>query len=124
MGHRHQCSGPATGWFANSFRSEGIGQLALLVFLESFLACCQLLDLPIPILPDDTPWIRIATDNQGLLIRIAAELATTTAFAGAGLSPEYDVVHEIIEITRRLPTHPSNGNTSKATKTQSANGTN
>jgi hypothetical protein len=30
-----ECSGRATGWFANSFRSEGIGQLALLAFLEA-----------------------------------------------------------------------------------------
>jgi hypothetical protein len=30
-----ECSGIASGWFANSFRSEGIGQLALLVFLEA-----------------------------------------------------------------------------------------
>ena len=56
-----------------------------------------------PDLPDDAPWIRIAADNQGLLMQIAAELATTTVFAGAGLSPEHNVAHEIIEINRRLP---------------------
>jgi hypothetical protein len=36
-------------------------------------------------------------------LRIKAGLATTTVFADAGLSPEYDIVNEIIEITRRLP---------------------
>ena len=74
-----ECSGTATGWFANSFRSEGIGQLALIVFLEAFLAYYQLLNINPPVQNNDVPWIRIATDNNGL--------ATTTAFAGAGLSP-------------------------------------
>ena len=38
---------------------------------------------------------------MSILPRIKARLATNTAFAGAGLSPEYDVVNEILEITAR-----------------------
>jgi hypothetical protein len=98
-----ECSGRATGWFANSFRSEGIGQLALLVFLEAFATYFQLLDVPLHHCSSSDPWIRIATDNQGLIQRITPELAAPTVFAGAGLTAEYDVVHEIVEITRRLP---------------------
>ena len=74
------------------------------MFLDTFLTYYQLLAIPLPpTVTPETPWIRIATDNQGLILRIKAGLATTTAFAGAALSPEYDVVHEIIAITRRLP---------------------
>jgi hypothetical protein len=98
-----ECSGRATGWFANSFRSEGIGQLALLAFLEAFANYFQLLDLPLNHCSSSDPWIRIATDNQGLIQRITAELDTPTVFAGAGLNAECDVVHKILEITRRLP---------------------
>ena len=50
-------SGIANGWFANSFRLEGIGQLALLVFIEAFLAYYQLLDLHPPVQTNDAPWI-------------------------------------------------------------------
>ena len=96
--------GTATGWFANSFRSRAIGQLPLPVFLEAFLAYYQLLDINPPPWLNNEPWIRIPTENQGLILRIKAGLATTTAFASAGLiSPEYDVVNEILEITPRLP---------------------
>jgi hypothetical protein len=49
------------------------------------------------------PWNRIATDNQGLIARIKDGLTSKTVFAGAALSAEYEVVHEIIEITNRLP---------------------
>jgi hypothetical protein len=99
-----ECSGIASGWFANSFRSEGIGQLALLVFLEAYTTYHQLQDLPRPhyhAVAD--PWNRIATDNQGLIARIKDGLTAKTVFAGAALSAEYDVVHEILEITNRLP---------------------
>jgi hypothetical protein len=100
-----ECIGTATGWYANSFRSESVGQLALLVFLEAFFGYYQLHDIVIviPTFPDSAPWLRIATDNQGLINRIKSGPPTKTAFAGAGLSPEYDVVHEILEISRRLP---------------------
>jgi hypothetical protein len=98
-----ECSGSVTGWFANSFRSNGIGQLALLVFLETFFEYCQLHDLPIPPQAPLDPWLRIATDNQGLINRIRSGLAATVAFAGAALTSEYNFVHEIIAITRRLP---------------------
>jgi hypothetical protein len=43
-----ECVGTATGWFANSFRSEGIGQLAYLVFLETFVEYYELKDIPPP----------------------------------------------------------------------------
>jgi hypothetical protein len=32
-----ECIGVASGWFANSFRSEGIGQLSLLISLETYM---------------------------------------------------------------------------------------
>jgi hypothetical protein len=74
-----------------------VGKLSLLVFLEVYIACYGLHDVSTPIsLPDTKPWLRIATDNDGLISRI------TTAFAGAALCSEYDVVHEIVEIERRL----------------------
>jgi hypothetical protein len=73
-----ECHGiAAPGWFTNSFRSEGIGQLATLVFFEAYLDFHQLHDTQIPIFPADTdPWIRMATDNQGLISRIMTGLAT------------------------------------------------
>lgn len=40
-----ECSGIATGWFANSFCSEGIGQLSLLFFLEAYIIYHGLKDL-------------------------------------------------------------------------------
>jgi hypothetical protein len=95
--------GTATGWYANSLRSEGIGQLALLVFLETYTTYYQLQNIPPPQSSPSEPWIRIATDNQGLITRIKEALASPTKFAGAGLASEYDVVNEIVEITRRLP---------------------
>ena len=44
-----ECSGTATGWFVYSFRSEGIGRLALLVFLEAFPTYYQLLKINPPV---------------------------------------------------------------------------
>jgi hypothetical protein len=82
-----QCIGTANGWYANSFRSESVGQLALLVFLETFVDYYQLHDIVTPSLPDSAPWIRIATDSQGLIDQIQSSLATKTTFAGAGLRP-------------------------------------
>jgi hypothetical protein len=99
-----ECHGIAPGWFTNSFRSEGIGQLAILVFFEAYLDFYQLHNTQIPIFPADTdPWIRMATDNQGLISRIKTGLATQTVFAGAAPIHEYDGIHEILAITRRLP---------------------
>jgi hypothetical protein len=95
-----ECSGSATGWFANSFRSKGIGQLALLVFLETFFECYQLHDIPVPLPTPSDPWIRIATDNKGLIDRITSGLAAKVAFAGAALNSECDVVNEIVETAR------------------------
>jgi hypothetical protein len=97
------CSGITTGWFTNSFRSEGIGQLTLLVFLDAYITYYQLEDLSAPLEPKDSiPWHRIATDNKGLISRITTGLTSKTVFSSAGLRPEYDVVNEILEITRRL----------------------
>ena len=79
-------------------------QLSLLVFAEAYITYHGLQDIPTPIFPfKSTPWLRIATDNEGLTKRILSGLATTTAFAGAALLSEYDVVNEIIEIERQLP---------------------
>ena len=119
-----ECCGIATGWFANSFRSEGVGQLSLLVFTEAYVTYHGLMDLATPIFPpQSTPWLRIATDNEGLIKRILAGLATTTAFAGAALCSEYDVVNEIIEIERRDFLSDSNGNMSGAIRTTRRSGT-
>jgi hypothetical protein len=62
-----ECIGISTGWNANSFRSEGVGQLALVMFLELYAEYHNLNDIPISL---TEPWIRIATDNQGLITRI------------------------------------------------------
>ena len=78
--------------------------MSFMVFAEAYIAYHGLQDLATPIFPPkSTPWLRIATDNEGLIKRILSCLATTTAFAGAALCSEYDVVNEIIEIERRLP---------------------
>jgi hypothetical protein len=101
--HLWECSGSTTGWFADSFRSKGIGQLTLLVFLEAFFECRQLHDIPVPPpLPLD-PWTHIATNNEGSIDRINSGLAAKVAFAGAALSSKRDVANEIVEIARRLP---------------------
>jgi hypothetical protein len=98
-----ECSGIATGWFANSFRSEGIGQLALLVFLDAYITYYQLEDLSAPLEPKDSEtWFRIAMDNKDLISRITTGLTSKAVFASAGLRLEYDVVNEILEITRCL----------------------
>jgi hypothetical protein len=90
-----------TDWDANSFCSEGIiSQLLLLVFLQAYLAYYQMHDLPHSTLPPNSPpRFLIATDNKGLIERITTEQATKTAFVGAALCSEYDVVHKIVEIT-------------------------
>jgi hypothetical protein len=70
--------GTATGWYANSFCSKSLGQPAILVFLEAFFDYYQLHDIVIPTFPDSAPWLRIATDNHGLIDRIMSGLATKT----------------------------------------------
>jgi hypothetical protein len=100
-----ECHGTASGWHANSIRSEAIGQLALMIFLETYVTFYHLQDIP-GMNPQTTePWIRIATDNKGVLSRIDTALMAKTVLAGAGLAPEYDAVNEIILICRRLPLH-------------------
>jgi hypothetical protein len=94
--------GITTGWFANSFRSEGIGQLSLLIFLEAYIDYFQLHDLPgLNQETDSAQCLCIATDNKGLIERITSEIKTKIAFAGAALCADYDGVHETIE--GRLP---------------------
>jgi hypothetical protein len=81
-----------------------VGQLAILVFIEAYLDYHQLHDVQIPSFNAVAdPWLRIATDNQGLIARIKTGLAPKTVFAGAALSPEYDIINEIQDIIRRLP---------------------
>jgi hypothetical protein len=78
-----------------------VGQLSLLVFIKAYVTYHGLLDVPTLIFPPNSkPWIRIATDNEGLIKRIISGLATTTVFAGTALCSEYDVVDKIIEIER------------------------
>jgi hypothetical protein len=97
-----ECSGIAAGWCADSFGSEGVGQLLLLVFLEVYIACYGLHGVSTPILPPKTePWQRIATNDDGLISRITTSTATTTDSLSA-----------------------VNGNMSWATKTRRKSGTN
>jgi hypothetical protein len=95
---------PPVGLPTPSLRSEGIGQLALLVFLDAYITYYQLEGLSAPEEPNDSePWLRIATDNKGLIYHsITTGLASKSVFASEGLRPEYDVVNEILETTRRL----------------------
>jgi hypothetical protein len=99
-----ECSGIASRWYANSFRSEGVGQLSLLVFFEAYILYHGLQDIPTPVLPPESdPWLRIATDNEDLITHITQGLTTKKTFTGAALCSEYDVLFEIVEIARRLP---------------------
>ena len=106
-----ECSGSARGWHANSFRSEGIGQLSLFVFLQAFLDFHHLLihTPPAPLdsaLPRRRPWLRAATDNSGLLDRLAqATKRANNPFPSDALRAEYDVIAGIISIVRDLPFH-------------------
>jgi hypothetical protein len=59
-----ECTGTASGWHANSFRSEAIGQLALLVFHKTCVTFHQLQEVPVPKPTATEPWTRIATDNN------------------------------------------------------------
>jgi hypothetical protein len=73
------------------------------VFLDAYITYYNLDDLSAPIdTPDSEPWLRIATDNKGLISCIQTGLDTKTVFASAALRPEYDVVNEILDIARRL----------------------
>jgi hypothetical protein len=84
-----ECSGPAPGWFTNSFRSKEVGQLAILVFIKVNLDYDQLHDVQLPQFHAAAdPWLRIATDNQGLIAHVRMGVATKTVFAGAALSPK------------------------------------
>jgi hypothetical protein len=99
-----ECHGIASGWLANSFRSEGVGQLSMLLFFEAYLDYHDLQTLTPPEFDSEAfPWLRIATGNQGLIDRIRSGLTTRPAFAGAALCSEYDIVNEINELERRLP---------------------
>jgi hypothetical protein len=99
-----ECVGTATGWFANSFRSEGVGQLSMMVFTEVYVAYHGLDELPTPTFPpESTPWKRTATNNEGLITRILTGLSTKTAFAGTALSAKCNAANKIIETERRLP---------------------
>jgi hypothetical protein len=94
-----ECHGRAPGWYTSSFRSEGIRQLAILVFIEAYLDLHGLHNLPILTFPAKSEqWIRITTDNKGLISRIKTGIATKMVFARATLSPKFDVLNEILAI--------------------------
>jgi hypothetical protein len=102
------CTGSALGWNANSFRSEGLSHLSLLVFIQSFLDFHELI-IHKPIAPTDTarprrrPWIRAATDNQGLLTRIDQAIRhISSPFPSDGLRAEYDIISGIMAIVLSL----------------------
>jgi hypothetical protein len=103
------CTGSAYGWHANSFRSEGLSHLSLLTFLNRFILYHQIkVFSPEPILdtalPRRRPLLRAATDNQGLLQRIAQAMhRLSSPFPTDGLRAEYDVIAAITEIVTALP---------------------
>jgi hypothetical protein len=74
------------------------------VFIEAYIDYYQRHDLQVPDAAiDSAPWLRIATDNKGLIEQLTSEIQTKIAFAGAALCAEYDVVHATVEIEGRLP---------------------
>jgi hypothetical protein len=100
------CTGFAFGWFANSFRSEGLSHLSMFVFLQRFIlyykvdVCC-----PAPpadaALPMRRPLLRAATDNRGLLLRLAqAQHRLSSPFPSDALRAEYDVISGLTSIIR------------------------
>jgi hypothetical protein len=103
------CTGSAIGWHANSFRSEALGHLSILVFLQCFIDFHQIeVHRPVPstdtALPRRRPWIRAATDNQRLLQRIAqAQQRRSNPFPSDALRAEYDTICGIITLIQSLP---------------------
>ena len=102
------CCGTAYGWHANSFRSEGLSHLSMLVFLQAFINFYQI-QPPISAYHDDTalprrrPLLRAATDNKGLIQRIAQALERQTyQFPSDALRAEYDVIISITNIVTSL----------------------
>jgi hypothetical protein len=103
------CTGSALDWNANSFRSEGLSHLSLLVFIQSFIDF-HVLIIPKPIAsvdsapPRQRPWIRAAMDNQGLITCIAQAIhCTSSPFPSDALRAEYDVISGMISIVGSLP---------------------
>jgi hypothetical protein len=109
-----ECSGIAAGWYANSFRSEDVGQLSLLVFLEVYIAYYRL------------------KQNRGY----ASPQITTASFPASRLarrpSPRLLARHSAPNTTWSTRLSRSNagslsafnGNMSWATKTRRRSGTN
>jgi hypothetical protein len=103
------CTGSAFGWNANSFRSEGLSHLSLFVFLQAFLSFHSLvIHRPPPdtdtALPRRRPWIRAATDNEGLLKRLDQALERRSyPFPSNALRAEYNVIVGLINISKPSP---------------------
>jgi hypothetical protein len=103
------CTVSAFGWKANSFRSEGLSHLSLFVFLQAFLSFHRpIVHRPLPdtdtALPRQRPWIRAATDNQGLLKRMAQALERISyPFPSDAFRAEYDVIVGLTTIIQSLP---------------------
>jgi hypothetical protein len=103
------CCGTAFGWHANSFRSEGLSHLSMLVFLQAFIRFYQIqlpnsAHLDNAALPRRRPLLRTATDNKGLIQRIAQALERQSCpFPSDALRAEYDVIISITNIVTSLP---------------------
>jgi hypothetical protein len=102
------CTGAAFGWQANYFRSEGLSHHSLFVFLQAFVYFYQpTVHQPSPeantALPHRRPWIRAATDNEGLLECLAQALTRTEwPFPSDTLRAEYDVIAGLTTIIPSL----------------------
>jgi hypothetical protein len=104
-----ECSGSTFGWYANSFHSEGLSHLSLFVFLRAFITFHRPTVFQPPsivetVRPQHGPWIRAATDNQGLITRLAQAFQRSSApFPSDALRAEYDVIISITSIVQSLP---------------------
>jgi len=82
-----RCSGPAFGPTGSSFCAEGYRFLSVTCFLLRLCDFC---------LVAPTWTIRMLTDNQGLLTRIASGLPHKDPFPNLTLAPDWDLTNEII----------------------------
>ena len=88
------CSGSAYGFKPTSFRSEGYGMLSLTRFILRLFEFCG---YPIP------AGINLATDNEGLIARIASSRQSVTEHPNATLKPDWDVVRSIADTLLLFP---------------------
>jgi hypothetical protein len=88
------CAGPAPGSKQSSFRAEGYGLLSLTRFLHHLFLFCDTR-------PDWT--IRLCSDNDPLINRIATTRPYPQCFPNSTLEADWDVTHTIIRTLAQLP---------------------